>query len=282
MKILLTGKPGIGKSTILKKVAGDLKMPKYGIVAEEIRNSEGQRVGFESVAFDGRSCVFAHKLAFRTEFAVGGYFVDINAISDFVVPELRKGLNKHNSIILIDEIGRMQSFSFKFLKTLRNLFVNKSNLLATIVLEDEPWSIEFKKYPGAILIEVNEENREYLADILNIVFSCLEVYDRLPLRQQESVNKRFKNFIAENKFIQVIKLFNNAIVYVSEGRVKKIGENGELVEYSIEGKTNEHKIIFDSIANEYKCDCDLYNGKGEFKGNAGECSHVMAIKIFNT
>jgi nucleoside-triphosphatase len=282
MKILLTGKPGIGKSTILKKVAGNLKMLKYGIVADEIRNNVGRRVGFKAVAFDGRNSIFAHKSAFKTEFAVGEYFVDVKVINDFVVPELKRGMDKNNSVVLIDEIGRMQSLSAEFLKTIRELFSSRSNLLATIVLDDEPWSLEFKKYPGAILIEVNEKNREYLADILNIVFSSLEVYNRLPLCQQESVDKRFRNFIAENKFIQAKKLFNNAIVYASEGRVEKIGENSELIEYLIAGKINKHKTVFNKTASEYNCDCDLFNGKNEFKGNAGECSHVMAVKILNT
>jgi len=282
MKILLTGKPGIGKSTILKKVAGDLKMPKYGVVAEEIRNDEGRRIGFKAVAFDGRNSIFAHKSAFKTEFAVGEYYVDVKAINDFVVLELKRGLNKDNSVVFIDEIGRMQSLSAEFLKMIRELFSSRSNLLATIVLDDEPWSLEFKKHSDAILVEVTGENREHLAEALNIVFFGLEAYYKLTVDQQKFVNERLKNFIGENKFIQTKKLFKNAIMYVSEEKVKKIGDNSELIEYSIEGMYNKHRTVFNKLANEYECDCDLYNGKGEFKGNAGECSHIMAIKIFNT
>lgn len=280
MKILLTGKPGIGKSTILKKVASDLKIPKYGVVAKEIRDDQNQRIGFEAVTLDGRSQVFAHKFAFESELTVGKYLIDIKAIDNFVVPELRKGLDKSNSIVLIDEIGRMQSLSSEFLKIVGYLFQSKSNLLATIVLEDESWSLKFKKYPGVILIEVNDKNREYLAEIINIAFSNAEAYVKLTLSQQKFVNELFKDFIAENKFIQAKKLFKNAVVYIAEGKVEKITEDSELAEYRISGRTNQHKTVFHKAASKYECDCNLFNGKDEFKGNTGECSHIMAIKVF--
>lgn len=279
MKILLTGKPGVGKSTILKKVATDLKMSKYGVVAKEIRDGQNQRIGFEAVTFDGRSIIFAHKFAFKTEFTVGEYYVDVKAIDDFIVPELRKGLDKSNSIVLIDEIGRMQSFSDEFLNIVGYLFQSKSNLLATIVLKDEPRSLKFKKYPGVVLIEVNDKNREYLAEIINIAFSNAEAYNKLTLSQQKFVNELFKNFIIDNKFIQAKKLFKNAVVYVAEGKVEKITEDSELAEYRISGRTNQHKTVFHKAGSKYECDCNLFNGKDEFKGNAGECSHIMAIKI---
>lgn len=281
MKILLTGKPGIGKSTILKKVAANLKMPKYGVVAREIRDGKNKRIGFEAVTFDGRSSIFAHKFVFRTEFAVGEYYVDVKAVDEFIVPELRKGLDKDNFIVLIDEIGRMQSFSVEFLKIVGYLFQSKSNLLATIVLEDEPWSLKFKKYPGMILIEVNEKNREYLAEIISIIFSSIEAYAKLTLSQQKFVNELFRNFIIENKFIQAKKLFKNVVVYTAEGRIEKTMENSELVEYRISGKTNQHRTLFHKVAGKYECDCSLFNGRDEFKGKAGECSHIMAIKILD-
>lgn len=281
MKILLTGKPGVGKSSILKKVAADLKMQKYGIVAKEIKNGQGRRIGFEAISIDGKNRVFAHKSSFKTEFAVGEYYVDVEAINGFVVPELKKGLGKDNSVVFIDEIGRMQSFSAEFLKIIRDLFASGSNLLAAIVLEDEPWSLKFKKHPGVILIEVNTENREYLEEILEDAFSNTESYNKLSSRRQEFVNKLFNEFVVQNKFIQAKKLLKNAIVYVAQERAGKIFENSELVEYSVSGKTNKHKTVFYKAKNEYKCDCDLFNGKGEFGGSAGECSHIQTIRILN-
>lgn len=281
MKILLTGKPGIGKSTILKEVLGSLQMPKYGIVAEEIRNDQNQRVGFEAMTSDGKSSIFAHKLAFKTEFSVGDYYVDINAINDFIVPELKEGLSKEKSVVFVDEIGRMQSFSAEFLSIIKSLFSGKVNVLATIVFEDEPWSLEFKKYPGVILIDVNEKNREFLAEIINTAFLNAEAYDKLTSDRRKFVNEKFRNFIVQDKFIQAKKLFNNAVIYVTGGRIKKIQENNESVEYSISGRTDEHKTVFRNNTCSYECDCDLFNGRREFQGNAGECSHVMAIKIFS-
>ena len=48
MKIFLTGSPGVGKTTIVKKVAQAVGEPISGFYSEEFREN-GQRVGFHIV-----------------------------------------------------------------------------------------------------------------------------------------------------------------------------------------------------------------------------------------
>ena len=65
-KILLTGRPGCGKTTLVKRVVAKLVFPAGGFYTEEIRQ-RGERVGFKIVTLDGEEVVLAH-VDFETPF----------------------------------------------------------------------------------------------------------------------------------------------------------------------------------------------------------------------
>ncbi|MBA7574028.1 hypothetical protein ES708_15830 [subsurface metagenome] len=58
MNVLLTGRPGIGKTTLIKKVIDMTSLSKGGFYTEEIREA-GQRVGFSLTTLDGRKSMLA-------------------------------------------------------------------------------------------------------------------------------------------------------------------------------------------------------------------------------
>src|SRR6266480_93311 len=51
-KVLLTGRPGCGKTTLIKRVVNELAQPAGGFYTEEIRE-RGERVGFKIITLDG-------------------------------------------------------------------------------------------------------------------------------------------------------------------------------------------------------------------------------------
>lgn len=58
--ILLTGMPGVGNTTIIRRVAEGLSDRRLGgFVTEEIRHGR-ERVGFSLQTFDGHSTVLSH------------------------------------------------------------------------------------------------------------------------------------------------------------------------------------------------------------------------------
>lgn len=125
-----------------------------------------------SEIFDNKQRIFAHKTAITSDICVGGkYFVDMKAIDTFVVPEILKGCDDPHRLTFLDEIGRMQSFSPLFLESVRKLLDATTHVLATIVFDPEPWSLEFKQHPGVKIIEVTTENRECLVEELCELFS---------------------------------------------------------------------------------------------------------------
>src|SRR5262249_55178021 len=76
--LLLTGRPGVGKTTVIRAVANRLPRSRLaGFVTEEIR-VRGERRGFALVTLDGRRRVIAH--VDREGPRVGKYGVDVETL----------------------------------------------------------------------------------------------------------------------------------------------------------------------------------------------------------
>ncbi|MGA9120758.1 MAG: nucleoside-triphosphatase [Bacteroidota bacterium] len=74
-RILLTGPPGCGKTTVVRKVADNLRNGASGFYTEEIRDAKKQRTGFRVVTLDGMRGELADKFSVHGP-RVGSYRVD--------------------------------------------------------------------------------------------------------------------------------------------------------------------------------------------------------------
>lgn len=283
IKILLTGEPGVGKSTLVQKVVAELTIPVSGIVAKEIRDSQHNRVGFEAVNFKGERRTFAHKTDIQSSLCVGGkYFVDLDAIENFVVPEISSEL-ANTGVMIIDEIGRMQAFSQVFLDTVAELLENQTAVLGTIVKDPESWSIEFKEHHNVVLVQVTTENRNEIADVLTTMYNQLDYLQQLSSDQKAMVFDLTKAYFKDEKYLLIKKLFGNALVYLVEGRILEVepveveSTDGVRV-FEVEGNHGKHRVR--CIDGECECDCNLFLGKDEYAGQAGECSHIQITKLY--
>lgn len=280
MKILLTAPPGLGKTTVLESVVRDFEGKHYGIIAREILNERSERVGFTSIDPEGKSRQFMFHTNTPTEETIGGLFdVDVSAIDEFVVPELRKGLNDPQSLIFVDEIGRAQAKSALFLDSLREIFRSPCNILATIVYDPEPWSLEFKADRAACMLTVLEENRNHLPSILVNAFSHSKEFERLSCKQKATVLAHLNQLVSAKQFIAASKLFTNAIGYVVEKRIRLASEKPGSISYEVDGRTNPHSITHDTITDRFRCDCDLSNGRGMFQNGRETCSHELSVRL---
>ncbi|MCK4513120.1 nucleoside triphosphatase, partial [bacterium] len=84
--LLLTGRPGAGKTTVIREAVKGLNIRIGGFYTEEIRHG-ASRTGFQLTTFDGRAAVLAHA-DFRGSPRVGRYGVHIDALKDIAVPSL--------------------------------------------------------------------------------------------------------------------------------------------------------------------------------------------------
>jgi len=170
VKILLTGLPGCGKTTAIINIISSLECEKVaGFYTQEIRENS-TRKGFRWKRLDGAAGILAH-VDIKGRFKVGKYGVDVAGFEKSVVPVLDAEQNDVE-LFVIDEIGKMECFSEKFIAVTRRLFASDKPVLATVARKGAGLISEIKNYPGTQLFKLNHENREKtIAEILKLL-SC--------------------------------------------------------------------------------------------------------------
>ena len=159
--ILLTGKPGVGKTTVIKKIVPLLGVDAGGFYTEEIRVMD-RRMGFRIVTLDGKDGILAH-VDCNSNYKVGKYRVDLDSFEKVAIPALEKAV-KDKSIIVIDEIGKMELFSMKFKELVSNILDGEKSLLSVIKENGDVFTENIKKRGDVTMITVNYENREGLLE----------------------------------------------------------------------------------------------------------------------
>jgi nucleoside-triphosphatase len=154
--LILTGRPGIGKTTIIKAVIAQLGDRAGGFYTEEIQGPGGRK-GFRLITLDGQSAVIAH-VDFKSRSQVGRYGVKVDAIDQLGAGTIRSAV-EHNPIVIIDEIGKMELFSSQFQSAVLKAVSGSSLVLATAMLSDQPWLAALKALPNVTVWEVTKPNR---------------------------------------------------------------------------------------------------------------------------
>ena len=162
--LLLTGRPGVGKTTVIKKAASVLGDDAGGFYTEEIRDARRRRVGFRLVTLSGLEAVMAHvDLAGEGCPRVSRYGVDIRAIDRVGVKALRDALNARK-VIIVDEIGKMELFSEAFKDAVRDAVEGRKTVLGTVMRGSHPWVDNLRAEESVTVWEVTTESREDLLE----------------------------------------------------------------------------------------------------------------------
>ncbi|XP_055530044.1 cancer-related nucleoside-triphosphatase isoform X2 [Wyeomyia smithii] len=116
--ILITGMPGVGKTTIMRNLSLELRKRTIkfdGFYTEELRKSDGERIGFDIVTFDDKRAPLARVSEFlRNSPAgcrVGKYTVCVSEFESLALPALNE---RTANLLLLDEIGKMELKSAAF------------------------------------------------------------------------------------------------------------------------------------------------------------------------
>jgi nucleoside-triphosphatase len=154
---LLTGRPGTGKTSLIKQAIAGVKAKAGGFYTEEIR-SGGIRKGFKLVTLDGEEAIMAH-IKIQSRYQVGKYGVDVDALDRVGVAALQRSI-RHCRLVVVDEIGRMELFSDSFRKTVLEIIDSGKRLLGTIMFNSNRWADAIKRSPEVQVIPVTGANRQ--------------------------------------------------------------------------------------------------------------------------
>jgi nucleoside-triphosphatase len=161
--ILLTGRPGIGKTTVIKKVVSLLGADAGGFYTRELRTDRG-RTGFEIVTLDGQRAYLASKgpeIIFASGVPFGKYQVNLDGIDSVAVPVLLQALDQ-GKVIVVDEIGPMEIRSRRFCDTVMRVLDSNAPVVGTVVKRPNDFADRVKAHARVTVTPVTSENRDTL------------------------------------------------------------------------------------------------------------------------
>ena len=166
--LLLTGTPGVGKTTVLMKAIDALKEKGIcvgGMLSRETR-AGGKRVGFEILDLSsGKRGWLAH-VNQKTGPRVGRYHVNLNDL-EFIGAKAIADAVENCDVIAIDEIGPMELFSGKFKEVVRKALKNHKPVLAVVHWKASDKLInEAKELEDSKMFSVTQKSRDILPEVI--------------------------------------------------------------------------------------------------------------------
>lgn len=170
--ILITGRPRVGKTTLIKHCAGILGERAGGFYTEEIRGEgvRGRR-GFRLDTMDGKTGILA-EVDVASSYRVGRYGVHLDVMDTLASAAIQAAIDEKDWI-LIDEIGKMEEGSRRFKKVLIEALDSPKRVLATIRCHDSPFTYSIKQREDVELIKLTVPGREGIyKDIVTWLEGC--------------------------------------------------------------------------------------------------------------
>ena len=166
--LLLTGNPGVGKTTVLIKTVDALKAEGYsvgGMISREAR--EGNiRIGFEIIDLTNSKHGWLAHINQQNGPQVGKYRVNLEDLENIGAKAIVEAAEKCG-VIAIDEIGPMELFSHKFKQAVKQALESRKLVLAVVHGKArDPLITQAKQRVDAEIFTVTLANRDNLPEEL--------------------------------------------------------------------------------------------------------------------
>ena len=154
--VLVTGAPGIGKTTLIKHLIRDLTpLIVRGFYKEAIYENSICK-GFRLITIDHHEQILAH-VYFEGPDRIDQYGINLDGFDALVSKEL--ALNNGIELYIVDEIGRMECLSKKFCQQINSILDSDTPLIGTIANSPVPDMHILRDRPDTSIIRMTQKNR---------------------------------------------------------------------------------------------------------------------------
>lgn len=169
MKLLLTGAPRAGKSTLIRRLVESWPGNAGGCLTVPLVGEDGRRVGFEAQAVwrsPGEPLQVVAKAPLAREdlpssLKAGRYGVDPAGL-ELCVLAMDAAMHE-GGMVLVDEIGPIQVLSPDFQDAVLRCLLSPGRVLGAISQAPGPFLERVRSLPGVRVMEVTRANRRSLA-----------------------------------------------------------------------------------------------------------------------
>ncbi len=157
---LITGRPGIGKSTLFNRIIEFLL--EKGIKVDGIRTPEvriaGRRIGFKIIDIStGREAWLARKDGICRGPRIGSYYLCISEASELIEEALTRAISQAD-VIGVDEVGPMELKLPVFKRLLGNVIDSNKPLILVVHYRLDPKSLGLKEHVRKYIITIGNRN----------------------------------------------------------------------------------------------------------------------------
>ncbi len=137
-----------------------------GFLTEEVREG-ARRAGFRGMTLDGREFTLA-RVGGSSPYKLGPYAVSLEDLDATGVPALAPGPG--TQLVVLDEVGKMESFSAAFREAVERLLSGNVPLLATVASHGVGFPKKVRHDPRIVLVKMGRESRAaVVGDILRLL-----------------------------------------------------------------------------------------------------------------
>ena len=160
-RIVITGRPGVGKTTLIEKAVAKLSIPVGGMITKEIRKCD-HRVGFSVIDIaTGKEGILAH-IHQTSGPKVGRYRVNLRDLEQIGIAAIDQA-RMRGRLVIIDEIGPMEITSSKFIPAVERVIEGDSAfIISTHAKLDHPLIHHLRQ--AFTLYRVKLGNRDQLVE----------------------------------------------------------------------------------------------------------------------
>lgn len=173
MHTLIVGERGVGKSTLIHRVLAELECPVAGFETKKETSLATEEKGSPVYIYDaGRE--HTHTAENLLGWCKNKHFDSRVEVFDRYAPKLRAPVPA-GSIILLDELGFMESQAEEFCAAVMELLDGDVPVIAAVKYKDTPFLQAVRSHPKAKCFWIDAQNRDELyAEVLPFVKQQLQ------------------------------------------------------------------------------------------------------------